>query len=58
MHSNLCPGVSKEEETEKDGEDGLDAETAVAAARMLDFQIKSCRHLDKSPCFNAGSIKI
>ena len=48
MHSNLCPGVSNEEETEKDGEeDGLDAETAVAAARMLDFQIKSCRHLDK-----------
>jgi peptide-methionine (R)-S-oxide reductase len=34
-------------ETKEDDKDKLDKETEALAARMLDFQIKSCKHLDK-----------
>ena len=37
---------SQQRRDEKDGERRARRRTAVAA-RMLDFQIKSCRHLDK-----------
>lgn len=35
-----------DEKNDSKNNDGIDEETAVAAARMLDFQIKTCPHLD------------
>ena len=40
------PEVDDQKNVENSGGDGVDEETAVAAARMLDFEIKSCFHLD------------